>query len=104
MGAPVGSFLNPLFSEIKLIEEKNPISAFAAIASEIGMMQSGLLELTSNTQFAQAGFSDFVHRMIPMGKLAHIEGVVNAVLYLSSSGSAMVTGHSLLVDGGWTAR
>lgn len=53
---------------------------------------------------AQAEFSDFVQRMIPMGKLGQIEDVVNAVLYLSSSASAMTTGHSLLVDGGWTAH
>ena len=42
--------------------------------------------------------------MIPMGKLATIDDVVAAVLYLASPASGMVTGHSLKVDGGWTAQ
>lgn len=49
-------------------------------------------------------FAGFVHRMIPMGKLGQMVDVVNAVLFLSSSASGMTTGHSLLVDGGWTAQ
>ena len=53
---------------------------------------------------AQPEFSEFVHRMIPMGKLGQLNDVVNAVLFLASSASAMTTGHSLLVDGGWTAQ
>ncbi len=49
-------------------------------------------------------FRDFVHRMIPMQKMGQPEDVANAVLYLASPASGMVTGHSLLVDGGWTAQ
>ncbi len=40
---------------------------------------------------------------IPMGKLGEVEDVAAAVLYLASPASAMVTGDSLKVDGGWTA-
>jgi len=47
-------------------------------------------------------FMDFVNGMIPMGKIARVEDVADAVLYLCTA--KMVTGHSLLVDGGWTAR
>jgi len=47
-------------------------------------------------------FMDFVNGMIPMGKIASVEDVAHAVLYLCTA--KMVTGHSLLVDGGWTAR
>ncbi|MEL7491032.1 MAG: SDR family oxidoreductase [Pseudomonadota bacterium] len=50
------------------------------------------------------GFREFVYRMIPMQKMGQPEDVANAVLYLASPMSAMVTGHSLLVDGGWTAQ
>lgn len=49
-------------------------------------------------------FREFVLGMIPSGRVATIDDVVNAVLYLLSPGAAMVTGHSLVVDGGWTAR
>lgn len=49
-------------------------------------------------------FNDFVMGMIPMGKLGSIADVVAAVMYLVSPSSGMVTGHSLKVDGGWTAQ
>jgi NAD(P)-dependent dehydrogenase (short-subunit alcohol dehydrogenase family) len=49
-------------------------------------------------------FRDFVFGMIPMGKLGTIDDVVAAVMYLVSSGAGMITGHSLKVDGGWTAQ
>jgi NAD(P)-dependent dehydrogenase (short-subunit alcohol dehydrogenase family) len=49
-------------------------------------------------------FRDFVFGMIPMGKLGTIDDVVAAVMYLVSPGAGMVTGHSLKVDGGWTAQ
>ncbi len=53
---------------------------------------------------ASPKFKEFVHRMIPMQKIGQPEDVANAVLYLASPASSMVTGHSLLVDGGWTAQ
>ncbi|MEL7185332.1 MAG: SDR family oxidoreductase [Pseudomonadota bacterium] len=49
-------------------------------------------------------FREFVFGMIPMGKLGTIDDVVAAVMYLVSPASGMVTGHSLRVDGGWTAQ
>ena len=60
-------------------------------------------ELT-RPMLADPKFSEFVIGNIPMSKLGQVEDVVNAVLFLSSSASAMTTGHSLLVDGGWTAH
>ncbi len=41
---------------------------------------------------------------IPMGKLGQVEDVADAVVYLASPASGMVTGSSIVVDGGWTAR
>ena len=49
-------------------------------------------------------FRQFVDSMIPAGRLAETGDVVAAVLYLVSPGARMVTGHSLRVDGGWTAH
>ncbi|NNC37227.1 MAG: SDR family oxidoreductase [Acidimicrobiales bacterium] len=49
-------------------------------------------------------FMEFVKQMIPIGKVGQPEDVAAAVLYLCSDGANMVTGHSLLVDGGWTAQ
>ena len=44
-----------------------------------------------------------VPRTIPLGRLGKPEDIVGAVVYLASPASDMVTGHTLLVDGGWTA-
>lgn len=48
-------------------------------------------------------FNAFVLNNIPMAQIAKTEDVANAVVYLASEASSMVTGTSLKVDGGWTA-
>ena len=45
---------------------------------------------------------DFVMSRIPMGRLATVDEVAAAALFLVSPAAGMVTGTSLLVDGGWT--
>lgn len=49
-------------------------------------------------------FRSFVDSMIPLGRIGQPEDVAAAALYLVSPAANMVTGTSLLVDGGWTAR
>jgi 2-deoxy-D-gluconate 3-dehydrogenase len=46
---------------------------------------------------------DDVLRHIPLGRLAEPEDIVGAVVYLAGPASDLVTGHTLVVDGGWTA-
>jgi NAD(P)-dependent dehydrogenase (short-subunit alcohol dehydrogenase family) len=40
---------------------------------------------------------------IPLGRAGTVEEVANAVVFLASPAAALVTGSSLLADGGWTA-
>lgn len=40
---------------------------------------------------------------IRLGRLAEVEDIMGAVLLLASDAGAMITGSSLLIDGGWTA-
>ncbi len=42
-------------------------------------------------------------KKIPMGRFAELSDVATAVAFLASDSSNMITGTSILVDGGWTA-
>ena len=49
-------------------------------------------------------FQNTVISSIPLGHLGTPEDVAHAVAFLASSKASLITGTSLLVDGGWTAR
>jgi NAD(P)-dependent dehydrogenase (short-subunit alcohol dehydrogenase family) len=53
---------------------------------------------------AAPAFRAEVEGRIPLGRLGRVEDVAAAVAYLVSDAAALVTGTSLLVDGGWTAQ
>jgi NAD(P)-dependent dehydrogenase (short-subunit alcohol dehydrogenase family) len=54
--------------------------------------------------FEDPEFRDEVlERRLPTGRLATLDDVAHAVRYLACDASASVTGHTLKVDGGWTA-
>ncbi len=40
----------------------------------------------------------------PMGRLGNPEEVAEAVIWLCSDQASFITGHSMMVDGGWTAK
>ena len=54
--------------------------------------------------FADEAFRANVLARIPMGRLGRLEDVVGAVVFLASPAAELITGTSLLVDGGWTAQ
>jgi NAD(P)-dependent dehydrogenase (short-subunit alcohol dehydrogenase family) len=54
--------------------------------------------------FADPDFRADVERRIPLGRIGTVEDVTGAVVYLASPAAALVTGTSLVVDGGWTAQ
>ena len=40
---------------------------------------------------------------IPMGELGHLEDIMGAVVFLASPASGLITGSSIVIDGGWNA-
>jgi NAD(P)-dependent dehydrogenase (short-subunit alcohol dehydrogenase family) len=53
---------------------------------------------------ADANFRRSVLENIPLGRIGTPQEVVAAVLFLASAAASLITGDSLRVDGGWTAR
>jgi NAD(P)-dependent dehydrogenase (short-subunit alcohol dehydrogenase family) len=53
--------------------------------------------------FDDPAFRNWVLDRIPLGRLGTVDEVAQAVVFLASPAAALVTGSSLLVDGGWTA-
>ena len=49
-------------------------------------------------------FERHVLDMIPLGRIGDVEDVTGAVTFLCSPAARMITGATLLVDGGWTLR
>ena len=54
--------------------------------------------------FENETFKQDVLRRIPLARVGKIEEVVAAVVFLASPGASLVTGTSLVVDGGYTAQ
>ena len=53
--------------------------------------------------FEDAAFRDSVLARIKLGRLGTVEDLMGAVVFLAGDAAALVTGTSLVVDGGWTA-
>ena len=61
------------------------------------------------TDLTRASFADpqkraWIEGMIQLPRVGEVEDIMGATVFLASDASAMVTGTSLLIDGGWTAE
>jgi NAD(P)-dependent dehydrogenase (short-subunit alcohol dehydrogenase family) len=65
------------------------------------ILTEGTKTLFYNPESKQKAESMLSH--IPLGKPGETEDIAGAVLYLASDDAKYVTGHVLIVDGGWTA-
>jgi NAD(P)-dependent dehydrogenase (short-subunit alcohol dehydrogenase family) len=54
--------------------------------------------------WSDRAFHEDVLRRIKLGRLGTVEDLMGAVLFLAGDAAALVTGTSLVVDGGWTAE
>lgn len=54
--------------------------------------------------FEDEAFRASVLARIKLGRIGRVEDIMGAALFLASDASALVTGTSIVVDGGWTAE
>jgi len=54
--------------------------------------------------FKAPGFREYVLTNTPLGRVGQPKDVAGAVVFLASAASDYMTGHVMLVDGGWTAH
>lgn len=60
-------------------------------------------ELTAKN-LSDPDFRSWVLSKIKLGRLGRIEDIMGPIVFLASDAASLVTGTSLLVDGGWTAE
>ncbi|QYU66715.1 SDR family oxidoreductase [Leptolyngbya sp. 15MV] len=54
--------------------------------------------------FEDAAFKADVLRRIKLGRLGQVEDLMGAIVFLCSDAASLMTGSSLMLDGGWTAE
>jgi 2-deoxy-D-gluconate 3-dehydrogenase len=76
--------------------------------SKLGVNINGVAPTFLKTPFTAPMFENEAFREevlgnIPLGRIGEVDDVLGAVVFLASSAADLVTGHTILVDGGWTA-
>ena len=54
--------------------------------------------------FAKPEFAKWVMDRIPLGRLGQLDEVAASIVYVASDAATLMTGASLVIDGGWTAQ
>ena len=83
--------------------------AFAIDLAEHGIRSNTIAPTFIETPMTKAFFEDKLFKdsvlaKIKLGRLGTVEDLMGAAIFLASKASSLVTGSSLVVDGGWTAE
>jgi NAD(P)-dependent dehydrogenase (short-subunit alcohol dehydrogenase family) len=65
-----------------------------------GYIETPMTEMIRDGSVIQSGYED----LHPMGRLGRAEEIADAAVFLSSDRASFITGHTLPVDGGYSAR
>jgi 2-deoxy-D-gluconate 3-dehydrogenase len=77
---------------------------WAGIGIRVNAVAPGFVETPlAAPMLAEAAFREEVLERTPNGRIATVDDVAGSILYLCSPAARHVTGHTLVIDGGWTA-
>jgi NAD(P)-dependent dehydrogenase (short-subunit alcohol dehydrogenase family) len=79
------------------------INALVAGAFQTPMLESMMDRVSGGNPQTRQEVAERYARMAPMGRIGRPEEAAEAVLWLCSDPASYVTGHSMIVDGGFTA-
>ena len=62
--------------------------------------------LTPRTKkyFADKKYNQYVKDNTPINKVVTVSDVATSITFLASDAASMITGTSIVIDGGWTAK
>ena len=90
----------------KLAELLNQARSAVTVNSTAGqqVLWRGIpLKVFGQAVFAKPEFAKWVMDRIPLGRLGQLDEVAAAVVFVASDAASLMTGTSLVIDGGWTA-
>lgn len=77
--------------------------AWAPYGINVNAISPGMFPVEANVRKWPAGTFDRLQQRIPMHRMGGENDLKGAVVFLASAASDYVTGHNLVVDGGWVA-
>ena len=75
-----------------------------AIATDLRANSTRILGKDAPGMRGIGGDEAAIRRVTPAGRRGTVEEIAAAARYLASEEADYVTGHTLVIDGGWTAR
>jgi NAD(P)-dependent dehydrogenase (short-subunit alcohol dehydrogenase family) len=75
-----------------------------AVATDLRSNSTRILGAAAPVMRGVGGDDAAVRAVTPAGRRGTLEEIAAAACYLASAEAAYITGHTLVVDGGWTAR
>src|SRR2546427_445534 len=91
--------------QVKELVERT-LQKFGKQGSRVTAILPGVVDTDMYQRFAgeKPEFRAQMTAMHPIGRIGKPDDIAEAAIWLSSSKSSFVTGHSLMVDGGYTAQ